>query len=335
MAGVADTGYFAISTESTAGTAETTPEDFLQVEEVNFEWENEFIDVRTIQGSRQAVEVLDGAVRPSATVRSPLYASGAVGRIFYGLLGGYSTAVEGSSATAQRHTFEDAASLPSFTLERADARQGEGGLLCQRMAGAKVESVSMSCAFGEKVDLEVQFQATKKPVTATAVADGSVVYPTETPMYFLGAVVEVDDVASTDFKSVQLEMRNTLERQDSLRGSAESYIIAEGGFDVTLSGMLTFDSLDMYNRFSNGTEMKVEFIFTSDTAAAADGPGNVYYLVHVTMPKVKISRLSIPYTAGGVIEADATFRVLYDKTTGVTITPEIVNLDAASAYDAA
>jgi hypothetical protein len=332
---IADTGYFAISTESVAGTAETTPEDFLQVEEVNFDWENEFIDVRTIQGSRQAVEVLDGPTRPNASFRSPLYASGPIGRVFYGLLGAYSSAAEGSSVTALRHTFEDANTLPSFTLERADARSGEGGLLCQRVAGAKVESVSLSCAFGEKVDMEVNFQATKKPVTATPVADGSVVYPVETPMYFLGAVVEVDTVASNEFKSIQLEMRNTLERQESLRGSSESYSISEGGFETTFSGMLTFDTITMYNNFANATELAIELIFTSDTEAAADGPGSVYYLAHLTMPKVKISRLSLPYTAGEVIEADATFRVIYDKVTGVTIKPELVNIDAAGAYDAA
>lgn len=330
----ASKGYFALTTESVGGTAETTPAFFLPVEEVDFPWENEFIDFAEIAGSRQAYTSLDGAIRPEGTIKGALYCSGGVGAIFYGLMGAYSSGAEGTSVTAFRHTYTDGASLPYFTLERADARSGEGGLLCERVAGAKVESVSLSCSYGEKVDFSVSFQGMKKPVTATPVAAGSITYPSETALYFKNASVTVDGVANSFFKSLNIEMKNTLMRQESLRNTNEAYSILEGGLQCTLSGTLIFEDVTMYDALKNGTEIALGVELVSDTIADATPTPDVFYGIYLTYDKVRLAKHSTPFKAGDIIEADVDFKVIYNKAQQRSFQLEIVNLDAANAYDA-
>lgn len=330
----ASKGYFALTTESVGGTAETTPVFFYPVEEVDFTFENEFVDFAEIAGSRQAYTSLDGAYRPDATFKGALYADGAVGAIFYGLLGDYSTAAAGTSIVAFTHSFLDAASLPYFTLERSDARNGEGGLLCERLAGCKVESVSLSCSYGEKVDFSVGFQAMKKPETATAVAAGSITYPSMIPFYFKGAVVKVDSVANSYFKSIKVDMKNTLMRQESLRGTQEAYSILEGGLECTLTGTLIFEDLSFYNYLKNGTEIEVALELTSDTIADAATTPDTFYSLVLTYDIVRVAKVGLPFKAGDAIEAEVTFKIIYDKTNQRSFTLDLTNLDVANAYDA-
>lgn len=329
---LADRGYFGLSKETTEGTA-LAPTKFLPVESVDFAYENEFIDYREIRGSRQAYGILDGPVRPSATIRGPLYVSGVTGQIFRGLLGANSAALESPSTTARRFTYTDAASLQTFTLERADERNGGGGLLCERVAGAKVERVSLSCAFGEKVDFEATFQATKTPVTATAVVSATVnaAYPVHDPMYFKGAAVKIDGSANNQFKSLNIEMVNTLTRLETLRGTKESYSIQPGGFSCNVSGTLVFTSLAEYTKCVNGTAMEITLDLVSDTMA--DGANSIPYSMRIVVDKVKISKYSIPFQAGETIEADVDFKAYYNAAQSRVIQLSTVSLDLATAYD--
>lgn len=339
MAGTASKGYWAISKESTPGTAITTPTTFYPVIESNTDFTNEFNDVMEIRGSRQAYRALDGRVAPSATVRALMYPGGAFGKILYGLVGGVSSEAADDSEVAFKHTFADAATLPYFTLERADARSGEGGLLCERVAGAKVESMRINAEFGSELTWECTFQALKKPATAAAVsaediaeAEGVDAYPSMNPIVFKGASVSVDGSPNSYFKNLDIEITNTLTRQDALNGSQESYRIFEGGVECTLSGTMVFETLDFYNKLINNTEFALDLYLSGDVCDEDSSPATNYG-VHFNWPRVRVMTHSVPFTAGEAVEADVEFRIIFDPTIGASFSVDMTNLDAEDTYN--
>jgi hypothetical protein len=329
----ASKGYFAISRETTPGVAITTPTKFYPVEEVEFDPNYEFIEWREIRGSRTAYQTLHGVARPSATLRGPVYPAGAMGSFLVGLFGSYSSALEGGSTIAYKHTFSDAPSVPTYTLERSDARSGEGGILCERLAGCKVESIELEAAVNEKVNMTVTFQSMKKPVTATPVSAGSITYPNMTPLYFKGATIEIDDTASSLFKNIRLNIRQVLDRQETLNGSDEAYKIFEGGIECTVSGSAVFEDLTLYNKFINRTPFKLELLLQSDTVADTAPNPDIYYSLKFTWDIVKLSRHSTPFRAGEVINVDFEARVDFDESSNRAVLVEMVNLDNATAYN--
>lgn len=320
-------GYMGLAVETTPGTA-VAPTKFLQVKDVDFPVENEFIDLSFIQGSRQARFTGDGALRPSVSFSTSLFPAGAMGVVFKGLMGAVSTASAGASATAKVHTFADAGTLPSLTFERADARSA-GGLLFQRLNGVKIESVSVSAAFGEDVNVEVSGQGLDFPVTPGS-KPGSFTYPAMDPMIFSNAAIEIDGVANSLFKSIDMEFTNTLERQETLRGARTAYKIHEGGVEVSLSGTLAFDDLTLYNNLKNSTTFTVKAIFTG---AVIDVTNSINYKTEFFFPKVKVSTFGIPMTAGEVMEADVEFNVAFDTATSKAFDIKMTNLDPSGSYD--
>ncbi len=329
----ASKGYLAISKETTGGTAIATPTRFYPVEEAEFSSPNDMQDIREIRGSRQAFSSFDGAMRPTATFRGAVYPAGAFGSIMYGLFGAKAAALISPSTTAYLHTFSDGASLPYYTLELSDARSGEGGVMCQRLAGAKVESVSFSAAFGEKLDMTTNWQAMKKRTTASPIAAGSVIYPATKALIFNGATVEVDDVANLEFKSVQFEFRNTLMREEVLNGTQEAVAITEGGMETTLSANMRFTNLTMFNNFINNTELKLKLSFASATLADAATTPDAYFGMTALFHTVRIADYKNVFTAGEIVEADVEFKVLFNTTENEQVRVTITNLDATTVYN--
>lgn len=327
----ASNGYFAISKETTAGTAITTPTKFYPVEEVDISFDNEFIDAYEMRGSRQAYTALDGRIAPEVTAKGLVYPGGAMASLFKGALGAASSAtVSGATGNpvAKKHTFSNAAVLPTYTIERADARSGEGGIICERVAGCKLESLSLTCAFGELVEWDATWQATKKPVTASAVAANTITYPSMDPMVFKGASVYVDGVANNYFKSMNIEINNTLERQEALNGSQEAYKIFEGGVECTISGTMVFEALTFYNKLLDSTSMELQLKMDGGVCDDSTTPDTLYNIT-MTWDKVKVMRHSIPFVANEVIEADVEFKVLYNPTNNRSVLVEMTNVDTA------
>lgn len=324
----ANFGYMGLAVETTPGTA-VAPTKFLQVKDVDFPIDNEFIDLQFIQGSRQARWTGDGALRPSVSFSTSLYPAGAMGVLLKGLTGAVTTAAAGASATAKVHTFADAGTLPSLTFERSDARTDGTGLLFQRLNGVKIESVGISAAFGEDVNVTVSGQGLDFPTTPGA-KPSSFTYPAMDPMIFSNAAVEIGGVPNSLFKSVDMEFTNTLERQETLRGSRTAYKIHEGGVEVSLSGTLSFDSITMYDNLKNSTQFSVKVTFTG---AVIDAPNSVNYKAEFFFPKVKVSTFGIPMTAGEVMEADVDFNVAFDTATSKAFEIKLTNLDVSGTYD--
>lgn len=331
---VASTGYTLIARETTPGTPRNREEYnyfFYPAEEVEIMPGKEFIDFREIRGSRQAMITLDGPFRPTANMKGALYPTGATALFFAGAMGSVSTEDLGNNV--YRHEFVDAPTLPSFTLERSNVHNGT--TFIEQVAGAKVESVQVACAFGEKANLTVNFQAAKKPtkLATTFFDDANITagkFPNTmlpftdlssgnyfvNPLIFRDAAIWLanqDDSFGSEnrlmtMKNINLELRNTLTRQETLNGDDDTYKLFEGGFECTLSGSMVFESASMYQRVLNGTPVKIKLSFANNDIISGDTAHGMRF----EWPSVKVSRASLPFRAGEVIESDVEFKVRFN-----------------------
>ena len=324
----ASLGYFGIANEATAGTA-VAPTDFIPVKDVDFPVNVEWIEFGEIALSTEAYNVLDGPVRPEASMTQAFYGEGGTAMLIKGLVGDVSSALVAPSTSVYEHTYASALPVQSFTLERSDSASGAGGIFNERLPGAKVERLAISAAFGEDVGLEWGFQALKFPTNETPVTEVSVVYPTSEPFIFTGASVKLDSVANNFVKSLNAEFRRTLMRQEALRGSRESYSLAEGGIECSLSGTLIFEDLTFYNKFKNFSTAVLDAQFDG---ATIDAPNSLKQRFTINWPIVKVGKMGLPFRAGEVVEADVEFKVIYDKSAKRAFQMKLRNLDDGTSY---
>lgn len=252
-----------------------------------------------------------------------------------------------STQKAYEMIFADGNTLPNFRLERSDGRDNgsapyDNATIVEQIAGCKVESLQFTANFGEKVEMTANFQGAKRPRLITKTVSGSeypdpldsadIVYPGQEsgavanpePLYFNRAAIRIDGAAQTSgyLKSVNFEMRNTITRQEVLKSevdavkpwkiseTVDSYKLFEGGMECTLSGTAVFENTELYNKVLNGVPMQIELWLASNTLV--DTADEVPYLLYFYWPKVKASRVSVPFRAGEVIESDIEFKVIYD-----------------------
>ena len=314
-------GYFGFGKEATEGD-DVAPTVFMPVKDVNFEIDNEAIEITEIRGNRQAYSNFDGPLRPSASFTSSVYPHASTGMLLRGLFGAVTNALDSPSTTVYEHSFTDAASLPSFSLERSDTRTLGTGYLFQRLNGCKVESIGFTASYGEDVEMRVAMQGLDFPTTPAAKPAAFTEIPTTDPFLFSGAAVEVDGVSNNYFKSVDFEFTNTLERQETLRGARTAYRIYEGGLSCSLSGTMAFESQDMYDKMANSEYFSMEVRFAG---ATIDAPNTLKNELVFTWPKLKVQTLGLPMTAGEIIEADVSFLVSFDFATNRIV--EVIQRD--------
>lgn len=320
-------GYLGVGVETTPAVS-VAPTKFVPVKSVNFDVQQDEIIFREIAGSRQAQQSFGGAIRPSVTFDTAFYPTGAFGTILRGLFGDSTEALVAPSTTAYRHTFEDAAVLPSLSFERSDSA-GAGGLLHQRIAGCKIESVSFTAEFGSEVNMSVTAQGISFPEDP-ATKPASIVLPAMNPFIFTGVSVDLDGVPSDLFNSINFDFNNTLEPQEALRGVRTAYKIHEGPLECTLSGTMIYEDNSVYDRFQSAEEFEIAVHFEGDMA---DATNNIPYDVTFTFPRVKVLNFDLNMEAEGVMQADVEFNVSYDRTSAQFVEVTMTNLDAAAAYE--
>ena len=324
----ASIGYFGWSKETVEGTA-VAPSVFLPVKSVNFMIDNTPIEITEIDGDRGSYQNQDGPLRPSVTFTAATYPHKATGQILQGLMGSVSHGLESPSATVYAHTFSSAGTIPSFTMERSDTRTFGTGALFQRQNGCKVESVQFTCNYGEDVEMQVTLQGLDFPSTPGSKPASYTATPTMDPFIFSGASVSIDGTPNELFKTITFTFTNTLERQETLRGQRTAYRIFEGGLKCDLSGTMVYEDTSIYDLLKNSTYFSVSALFTG---AVIDVPNDMSYDLSFTWPKVKVLTLGNEMQAGGIIEADVTFQVSFDKVTRKLVDIVMHDLDTGSTW---
>ena len=319
-------GYVGLGVEATPGTS-VDPVSFLPVKSVNFNIDQEDITFREIAGSRQAQQSFSGSIRPSVSITSALYPAKAYGTLLRSLFGSVSSDAAGSSVVATEHKFGDAAVLPSLSFERSDSATAGQGLLHQRIPGCKIESMSFSAEFGSDVEVQVEAQGLTFPEKPNSKpGSGAILLPSMSPFIFSDLEIDVDGTPNNLFKNINFDFTNTLEPQETLRGTRNAYSIHEGPLECTLSGTMVFEDNSIYDKFAAATEFSVEARFESEIL---DEDKNTPYSISFKWPKVKVNNFDIPMEAEGVMEADVEFGVSYDKATGKFVEVTLINGDAA------
>lgn len=324
----ASLGYFGIGKEVTEGVS-VAPSAFLPVKDVDFPIDNEFIEIVEIDGDRGSYTNMDGPLRPNVTFTSAVYPHRATGMLLQGTFGSVAHALAAPSATVYKHSFSSAGSLPSFSMERSDTRTlGTGGIF-QRIPGCKVETLGLTAAYGEDVEMRVTAQGLDFPEEPASKPASFASSPTMDPFIFSGASVSIDGTPNNLFKSLDMEFTNTLARQETLRGQRTAYRIYEGGLRCTLSGTMAYDDDSIYENLKNSTYFSVTARFSGSTI---DAPNSLKYALELRFPKVKVSTIGLPMTAGEVIEADVEFQVSFDKVTRKLVEVDMWDLDNGSGY---
>lgn len=323
--GSAAFGYLGVGVETTPGVS-VPPTRFIPVKSTNFTVDQEDITFREIAGSRQAQQMFGGAIRPSVTLTSALYPSAAFGVLLRGLFGSVASEVVGTDAI--EHVFTDASVLPSLSFERSDSAVMGQGLIHQRIPGCKIESMSFTADFGSDVEVSVDAQGLTFPEEPAAKPGaGGVLLPAMDPFIFTGVGIEVDGTTSDLFKSISFDFNNTLEPQDALRKTRNSYKIHEGPLECTLSGTMVFEDQDIYDLFRSQEEFPMSVEFTGGLIE-----DTTHYSLRFDWPKVKVQNFDVPMEAEGVMEADVEFSVSYDRTSGKFVTATLVNRDPVGAF---
>ena len=324
----ASPGYLGVGVETTPGTA-VAPTKFIPAESVNMEFPKDSQEIREIRGSRQAYTMLDGAVTPAVNLTSLVYPKTFFGVLMRALFGDVVTTTPGGATTARKHSFVDAATLPSLTFERSDTRSLGTGNLFERSGGHRIESVSFTAEFGQPVRFDLTTMGSGGPVTPgskplAATIDASLP-STDLIMNFNQASIEVDGAAFNDVKSVTFDFNNTLDPQNTLRGSLYPYKIYEGGMGCTLSADLAFETVTLYNKFVANTECSFRFKALGPVIEAA-----IQYEFNVFWPKLGIRNFSSEMTAGEVINASVEFDVKWDQATSKMVEMYIVNNESTA-----
>lgn len=299
----ASKGYFAISEETSPGVAVTTPEMFYPVHSVDFPFENQYIDNYEIRGSRQALTSEAGAIEGTATVSGAVYPGGGFAKILKGLLGGVESFPHPNPENAHNFDGYSMADLPTFTLERADAFASEGGQFAERLAGCKVESLSLEVAHGELVTFTATFQAMKAPEVVTPASRPTVApWPSMKPCAYQNTTLQVYNQWSEDFTNVSLEITNTLVRQNTLNGTRESSGIEETGITWTVNGSLLLKETTV-REYAEGDVVE-KFALNLANKHYTQTPDRI----GITIMKAKVTSLSTPMEANNVITQEISLR---------------------------
>lgn len=328
----ASKGYFAVSEEQTAGVAVTSPDFFYPVNSVDFPYEEQRIENYEIRGSRQAMSTQPGVVEGSGSISGLIYPSGAMGLMLKALFGRVvSEETTGGGAWVHEFSDTDSGSLPSLTLERADAFASEGGMFAERLAGAKIESMQIECPFGDLVTHSTNFQAIKKPtLVSPATRPTQSPWPTARALTFTGASIKIDGVTNATFSNLSIEVTNTLERQNALNGTNESVEIMEGGLTCNVTGTAMFKTLELREMLENSDEFEVEVGMSNNVVA--DAGSGALEGIKLIWPKATLQSVGLAMQANEVITSDVSFRVEFDDATNATVQAFMTNAEDGSLY---
>ena len=303
-------GFVGMGKETVPGTG-VAPTSFIPVKDANFMLDPAYYQFREIIGSRSAYQSHPGVLASNIQFSSTVYPQRYLVDILQGLFGDFVQSVP--EAGAFKYTFAEAATLPSWSFERSDT-QNNTGLIHERTAGVKIESVGFTAAVGEEVTMNVRGQGLGAPVDPAA-HPGAFTYPTMDPFTFVNATVEVDGVASNIVRSMDIEFTNVLQPQAALRGhlggtmARTPFRIYEGGLSCTMRASTIFDDATFYTLFQNATEFSVELLFQGGVIGATAEN----YELSLLFEKVKASGFDSPMRAGEILEADLDFEISYDR----------------------
>lgn len=178
--------------------------------------------------------------------------------------------------------------------------------------GCKVNQMVLNCSVGEPLTATFSFlgkdeTATQaNPTTASSISSLN-------PLTFDEGVITIDG-NSQEVAGFSLTVNNNLNEDKGALGSRYRVAIPRSGFrDVTGTLNLEFDNLDMYRKYTAGTETALKLKFTSDDLI---GAGTQAHELEIDCPRIVFTGTTPVVGGPDLIYFDMPFVALYDDDQG-------------------
>lgn len=184
--------------------------------------------------------------------------------------------------------------------------------------GCKVNQMVLNCSVGEPLTATFSFLGkdeiakSANPTTASSIS-------TLNPLTFDEGAITIDG-NSQEVAGFSMTVNNNLTEDKGALGSVYRVAITRTGFrDVTGSLNLEFDNLDMYNKYTGGTETALKLLFTADDLAA----GTQAHTFQVDCPRIVFTGTTPTVGGPELVYFDMPFIALKDTSQGDGFQDEI------------
>ena len=245
----------------------------------------------TVRGTRARRLVTRGPMVCSGTVSFEVCAS-AVGEVLKATFGTATTTLVASSggAAVYEHTFTrcDSAFLPSLTVE-----QNMGGLTSRRVAGVRVNALTLSLSPGRSLTADLDGRGREEALVAPTSAS----YESDEALHYLGFTAEVGGAANVDVEELLVRFHNSL--VDNVWSAGSSGKLAKlpaGAFAASGRMTMAMESTDAQELFTSGDPTSLKLRVAGATLVDTWGYG-----LEIELPKVRYFSVRSPLTPGRLV----------------------------------
>jgi hypothetical protein len=255
----------------------------------------------TVRGTRGRKSVRRGPMLCSGAVSLEVCA-GAVGEVLKAAFGTVTTTLVASAGTSAiyEHTFTrcDTTCLPSLTME-----QNMGGLTSRRVAGVRVNQLSLGLARGRTLTADVDCRGREQ----TLVSPSTPSYQPDEPLPYHGLTAEVGGAEAPEVEEFLVRFNNGLvDDLWSAGGEGKLSKLPAGAFSVGGRLATAFESTAAQEAFVNGEPTALRL-----RTSGASVVGTWGYALEIELPKVRYFSVRSPLTAGR-LTYDIAFEALLD-----------------------
>lgn len=294
-------GAVGLALESTWGLPATAT-TYLEVSHAEVRPRISFEVPTAVRGTRGRRMMRAGPMACAGAVSFEVCA-GAMGEVLKAAFGTVATTLvaSGGGTAVYQHTFTrcDTTFLPSLTLE-----QNMGGLTSRRVAGVRVNQLSLSLAPGRTLVADLDCRGREE----TLVSPTAPSYPNDEPLHHNGFTAAVDGQPNTEIEEFILRFGNALVDDVWAAGGAGKLTkLPAGAFSVNGRFAMAFESTAARDAFLAGEPKAVRFRVSGAALVGTWGYG-----LEVELPRVRYTAADVPLAPGRLVY-DIAFEALLDS----------------------
>lgn len=311
---VGSNAQFGFAEETVWASGSPTIDNFIPFLSESLQLERNVIMTDAIRGASARSIWREGAERVGGDLNVEVQPTGMY-TLFKHALGRVVTAGPSGSGHYAHDIYPSGALPVGLRLEIG--RTGEaGGTFTYK--GCLVNQMVLNCTVGEPLTATFSFlgkDETASPTNPTTATSISAV----NPLTFDEGAITIDG-NSQEVAGFSITVNNNLMEDKGALGTRYRVAIPKTGFrDVTGSLNLEFDNLDMYNKYTGGTETALKLLFTADDMAAGTQP----YTFELDCPRIIFTGTTPVVGGPELIYFDMPFIALNDETQGDGFQDEI------------
>jgi len=306
---VGSDSQFGFAEESVWASGTPTIDKFVPFLSESLQLERNVIMTDAIRGATARSIWREGAERIGGDLNVEVQPVGMY-TLFKHALGRAVTAGPSGAGDHYAHDIYPSGTLPEGLRLEIGRTGVSGGKFTYR--GCKINQVALNCSVGDPLTATFSFLGKDEtadqtaPTTATSISGLN-------PLTFDEGEITVDGT-SQEVSGFSLTINNNLIEDKGALGTRYRVAIPRSGFrDVTGSLNLEFDNLDMYRRYTGGTETALKLKFTADDLI---GAGTQAHELEIDCPRIIFTGTTPVVGGPELIYFDMPFVALYDEDQG-------------------